>query len=74
VRGEGDGHAAGRAEVEQQVEDGAAGARGDVAGRFVGEQEDRVTDEGAGDRDALLLAAGELGGERVLAALEADRV
>ena len=31
-----------------------------VAGRLVGHQERRVVDEGAGDGDALLLAAGEL--------------
>src|SRR6185503_16474477 len=36
------------------------GDRVEVSARLVGEQERRVVDEGAGDRDSLLLAAGEL--------------
>ena len=45
----------------QEREDLAAGARVEVAGRLVGEHDRRPRDERAGDRDALLLAAGELG-------------
>ena len=37
----------------------------EVAGRLVGQQQRRVVDERARDRDALLLAAGELVGEVV---------
>ena len=46
----------------QQLEDLAAGLRVEVAGRLVGEDDCRAGDERARDRDALLLAAGELGG------------
>ena len=46
--------------------------RVEVAGRLVGEQDGRIGDQGAGDRHALLLAAGELRGVVVLAAGEAD--
>ena len=48
-------------ELLEHVEDLDAGARVEVAGRLVGEEEGGVVDEGAGDGDALLLAAGELG-------------
>ena len=48
--------------------------RVEVAGRLVGDQEHRPVDEGAGDRDALLLTAGELVGHPVLLAVQADEV
>ncbi len=44
----------------------------EVAGRFVGEQDERAGDDGAGDGDALLLAAGEFGRRVVLPAGQAD--
>jgi hypothetical protein len=44
----------------------------EVAGRFVGEDEVGVGDDGAGDGDALFLAAGELAGEVVHAVFEAN--
>src|SRR5438874_2180115 len=44
----------------QRVEQVAAGRVVEVAGRLVGEQDGRPGHEGAGDRDALLLAGGEL--------------
>ena len=44
----------------------------EVSGRLVGEQERRVVDERAGDRDALLLTAGELVGVVVDLRLQAD--
>ncbi len=45
----------------------------EVAGRLVGEDQRGVGDDRAGDRDALLLAAGELGGEVVQAVGHAHR-
>ena len=56
----------------EQVEDLAAGAGVEVAGRLVGEQDGRPGDERAGDGDALLLAAGELGRAVGQAVLQAD--
>ena len=47
--------------VAQQREDLAAGRRVEVAGRLVGEHHAGPRDERAGDGDALLLAARELG-------------
>ncbi len=61
-------------ELEEEVDDLAAGGGIEVAGRFVGEEEGGVVAEGAGDGDALLLAAGEFGGAMVLARSEADLV
>ena len=43
-----------------------------VAGRLVGEDQRRVGDQRAGDRDALLLAAGQLGGQVVDAVAQPD--
>src|SRR5688500_20217019 len=48
--------------VPQQLEDLAARGRVEVARRLVGEHDRWPGDEGAGDRHALLLAAGELRG------------
>ena len=50
----------GTAEVPEHVEDLAAAARVEVAGRLVGEHQLGLEQERPGDRDALLLAAGEL--------------
>ena len=58
----------------RSVEDLAAGARVEVAGRLVGEHDRRPRDERAGDRHALLLAAGELGRAVAEALREADLV
>jgi len=67
----------------EQGEDVGARARVEVARRLVGEDHRRPRDEGAGDRDALALTAGELrrvvvravgeahSGERLLGALDA---
>ena len=60
--------------VAQQREDLAAGGRVEVAGRLVGEHHARARDERAGDGDALLLAAGELGRAVGEAVAEADRL
>ena len=50
--------------------DGRVGV--EVAGRLVADEQRRVVDERARDRDALLLAAGELVGQRVRLVREAD--
>ena len=47
----------------QQVEDLPAGVEVERAGWLVTEKQRRLLDEGARDRDPLLLAAGELGRE-----------
>jgi len=44
----------------------------EIAGRLVGEQDQRVGDDGAGDGDALLLAAGKLGRGMRFPAVEPD--
>ena len=49
----------------EQVEDCIGGPRVQVAGRLVGDDDRRVVGERAGDGDALLLAAGESGGQLV---------
>ena len=46
--------------VEQIIDDRLAGRAIEIAGRLVGQQQRRPGDKGAGDRDALLLAAGKL--------------
>ena len=51
-----------------------ARARVEVAGRLVGEQNRRLVDERARDRDALLLTAGELVRHVVIARAQAHRV
>ena len=61
VVGDEDDRAARPVELAEQLEDLAARGLVEVAGRLVGEDERGVGDEGAGDGDALLLAAGELG-------------
>ena len=54
------GRAAVALEREEQVDDRLAGGLVEIAGRLVGHQDGRVRHDGAGDRDALLLAAGKL--------------
>ena len=49
-----------------------AGLGVEIAGRLVGQDDGRAVDEGAGDGDALALAAGEFVGLVVHARLEAD--
>ena len=48
-------------ELQKLVKDAAGGFRVEIAGRLVGEQHERSVGDGAGDGDALLLAAGQLG-------------
>ncbi len=59
-------------EVVEEFEDFFAGFGVEVAGGFVGEDDEGGVGEGAGDGDALLLAAGELVGFVVEAVVEAD--
>ena len=61
-------------ELAEEVEDELTVGGIEVAGGFVGEDELGTVDEGAGDGDALLFAAGELGGEGVGAVGDADAV
>jgi len=58
----------------EQVHHLACHERVEVAGRLVGEQERRVAGDGARDRDALLLAAGELRGHVLHARGEAHQL
>ena len=68
----------GRAELVcllvQELEDLDAGAEVELARRLVGEQDRVAGRERAGDRDPLLLAAGELVREAVQPLAEADAV
>ena len=48
--------------------------RVEVAGRFVGEHDFRIVDEGTRDAHALLLASGELRGQVFGAVFEADAI
>jgi len=59
-------------EVEEELEDVSAVGGIEVAGWFVGEDDGWPKDEGAGESDALLLAAGELDWIVVEAIAEAD--
>ena len=70
--GDDEGDAGGVGDVAHELEDGEAGVGVEVAGRLVGKDQPRGVDEGAGDGDALLLAAGELGGAVLLAFGQAD--
>ena len=57
---------------EQQVDDAVAGGGIEIAGRLVGEDQAGVRGDGAGDGDALLFAAGKLGGIMRDAVAKAD--
>ena len=54
--------AAPRGQLEHQVHDRPAGRLVEIAGRLVGDQQRGIGRKRAGERDALLLAAGKLGG------------
>src|SRR5439155_23990416 len=58
----------------EQPHDLDAGVRVEVAGRLVGEQDQRPVDERPGHRDALLLATGQLVRVPVLLAAETDQL
>ena len=63
---------AGLVQLLEQVHDGFAALRIEVARRLVGEQDERLAGDGAGDGDALLLAAGELARQMLRAMRHAD--
>ena len=60
VRRDQGGEPRGAHDRDQGLEDVAGGVRIEVAGRLVGEQKARRVGDGAGDGDALLLAARQL--------------
>ncbi len=59
-------------EFEHEFDDLAAGSGIEVAGGFVGEEYLGLGDEGAGECDALLFAAGEVFGQVMSACIQAD--
>ena len=61
-------------DAEEHVHDGGTCGGVEIAGGFVGVEDAGIVDEGAGDGDALLFAAGEFGGEVVEAFGEANAV
>ncbi len=64
--------APGAVQFLQQVHHRLAALRIQVAGRLVGEQDQRFAGDRAGDRDTLLLTAGELAGQMFRAVRHAD--
>src|SRR5579883_91754 len=62
VRDEDQSCAALGAQLEHQIDDGLAGRLVEIAGRLVGDEDGRPRRQGPRQRDALLLAAGKLGG------------
>ena len=69
-----DGQAELAVDAREQLEDRAGGLRVERRGRLVGEQHLRLGGQRAGDADALLLAAGELGRIAVALVGEADEI
>ena len=61
-------------EVVDEAQDFGAGVGVEIAGGLVGEEDGRLEGQGAGDGDALALAAGELVGQVVEAVVEADEL
>ena len=59
-------------EFEEEIDDFGAGGGVEVAGGLIGEDNFGVVDDGAGDTDALFLAAGEVVGFEGEAVGEAD--
>ena len=67
MRRDDEGNAGPVGDVEHQINDGEARVRIQVAGRLIGQHEARRMHQGAGDGDALLLAAGKLWSTMLLA-------
>src|SRR6202034_2590047 len=63
VGGDHEGGAVLGVEVQQQVDDLGSGGGVEVSGGLVGQEQAGLHDQGAGDRDALLLAARQLRGQ-----------
>ena len=62
----------GGVETFHEVEDAACGNFVEVACGLVGQQQAGIANQGAGERDALLFAAGELAGAMIGAIFEAN--
>ena len=62
-----------RAQLADEVPGGAAGLRVEAGGRLVEEDQLGAADDGHGEREPLLLAAGEPPVGRTAAAAEAER-
>ena len=73
VRGHDDG-GAGAVDAIEQFHDADARVRVKVARRLIGDEDIRPVDEGPGDRDALLLTAGQFVGEALFLAVESDHL
>ena len=71
--GDHDDRLAGVVELAEHLHDLVAGLGVEVAGGLVGQDDVGVVDQRAGDRDALLLAAGELGRAVVEPVVQADQ-
>ena len=72
VGGSDHGHTQLAAEMAQQLDDFFAGIQIEIGRWFVGQNNGGRVDQGAGDGDALLLAAGEFTGPVVEPVLEAN--
>src|SRR5688572_9049885 len=72
MRGDDERGAAFGAEGEQQFEHFLTVLRVEVSSRFVGEDQSRVVDQAAGERDALLFAAGQFRRTMLQTVTEAD--
>ncbi len=72
VRDEDDGQSVFLVEFPEDVEDFLTRIRVKITRRLVGDQDRAAIDQGAGDRDALLLTTGELGRLMVEPALQAN--
>ena len=71
MRGDDHGRPA-RVHLAKQIHDFERQVRIEIAGRLVRQHDLRIVDEGAGNGDALLLAAGELFGMSIHPVLQAD--
>jgi hypothetical protein len=74
VGNEDDGDSLLAIERAERFHDLVRGSRIEIAGRLIGEKKARCIDQRAGNRDALLLAAGELAGRIALALPQAEKV
>ena len=74
MRNQQNGQAEATVDIFQQFKDRAGGGRIERAGGFVAQQYFGIAGQGAGDGDALFLAAGKIGGPGVLLIGQADQL
>ena len=74
VRHDDDRRAEARVQIADEREDLVAGVRVEIPRRLVGEEDRRIDRQGAGDRDALALAARQLLGKVLQAMAELDEI